>query len=159
MKLFPLLILFISLCSFLSISCNRHRYNPEKITIRPRVFVAGSLPVPIVDEYDFIDVQLGTIANILTDDPDDRIYALWFNLDRRSAISIQKETLRNKGKNLHLVVAGEGLGIHPIEKMISNGVIPFVLSSQLDEINALKLYKGMKSSIKELQAELKAHKG
>ena len=82
-------IVFLSI-SFLFSSCNRNRSNPREITMRPRVFVENAAPVPIIDEYDFRNVQIGTIDNIFTDDPDDRTYALWFSLDRRSSIILQK---------------------------------------------------------------------
>ena len=86
--------IFIFLLYFFS--CRSNRSDPEKITMRPRVFIENSAPVPIIDEYDFTNVQIGTIDNIFTEDPDDRTYALWFSLDRRSAITLQKETIRRR---------------------------------------------------------------
>ena len=72
--------------------------------MRPRVFVENASPVPIIDEYDFTGVQIGTIDNIFTEEPDDRSYALWFSLDRRSAITLQKETVRRRGQTLQLII-------------------------------------------------------
>ena len=37
--------------------------------MRPRVFVENASPVPIIDEYDFTGVQIGTIDNILLMNP------------------------------------------------------------------------------------------
>ena len=85
-------------------SCNKVRSDPTKITMRPRVFIENSAPVPILDEYDFVGVQLGTIANVISPNPDDRVYTLWFSLDRRSAIAIQKETVRNVAKTYNLLL-------------------------------------------------------
>ena len=78
--------------------CRKNRSDPSKITMRPRVFVENASPVPIIDEYDFTGVQIGTIDNIFTEEPDDRSYALWFSLDRRSAITLQKETVDVEGR-------------------------------------------------------------
>ena len=64
--------------------------------MRPRVFLEGAAPIPILDEYDFTSIQIGTVDNILTDNPADRRFALWFSLDRRSATTLQKETLQKK---------------------------------------------------------------
>ena len=83
MKKFRFTLLALMLLSaFFSTSCRKHRYDPSKITMRPRVFIVNAAPVPIIDEYDFTSVQIGTIENIFTEDPDDRTFALWFSLDR-----------------------------------------------------------------------------
>ena len=139
-------------------SCNKVRSDPTKITMRPRVFIENSAPVPILDEYDFVGVQLGTIANVISSNPDDRVYTLWFSLDRRSAIAIQKETVRNVGKNLQLIIAGQLVGIHPIEKGILNGMLPFILSSNVSDENAILLYEELSRSIVHLRAEMEEHK-
>ena len=121
--------------------------------MRPRVFIEGAAPIPILDEYDFRGVQLGTIANILTPDPSDRTYTLWFTLDRRSAMTLQKETVRNVGQNLQLIIRGQIAGIHPIEKGISNGMLPFILSKNITEESALSLYQELNQSFVHIQAE------
>jgi len=126
--------------------------------MRPRVFLEGAAPIPILDEYDFTNVQIGTVDNILTDDPNDRKFALWFSLDRRSATTLQKETIRNIGKRLHLVVGGQTIGVHPIEKSISNGVLPFVLSYVATEENALFLYQELSVSLTHIKAEFAENK-
>ncbi len=137
------------------VSCsNKFRSDPSKITLRPRVFLEGAAPIPILDEYDFTSVQLGSVDNILSDDPLDRRYALWFGLDRRSAINLQKETIRNIGKRLHLVIGGQILGVHPIEEGITNGVLPFVLSEAISEENARVLFQELNVSLIHIKAEL-----
>jgi len=143
---------------FLS-SCRKNRSDPKKITMRPRVFLEGAAPIPILDEYDFTSIQIGTVDNILTDNPADRRFALWFSLDRRSATTLQKETIRNIGKRFHLVIGGQTIGVHPIEKSISTGVLPFVLSSVVQEENALMLFQELNISLVHIKAEFAESKG
>lgn len=127
--------------------------------MRPRVFMENSAPIPILDEYDFTSVQIGSVANILSDDPLDRRFALWFSLDRRSTITLQKETIRNIGRRLHLVIGGQIVGVHPIEQGIGNGVLPFVLSSIVNENNAMLLFKELSISLGHIKAEFRENKG
>jgi len=155
---FVFLVFFIFSAVFLS-SCRKNRSDPSKITMRPRVFIENAAPVPIIDEYDFTSVQIGTIENIFTDDPDDRTYALWFTLDRRSAITLQKESIRRRGQTLQLIIAGQRVGFHVVQEAITNGVIPFVLINNLPEGNAMMLYRELSQSIVHLQAELKEQQG
>ncbi len=150
---------FLILCLGLLSCSNRVRSDPSKITLRPRVFLEGSAPIPILDEYDFSSVQLGSVDNILSDDPLDRRYALWFGLDRRSAINLQKETIRNIGKRLHLVIGGQIVGVHPIEQGITNGILPFVLSEAITEENARLLFTELNVSLIHIKAELAEQKG
>ena len=84
--------------TILTSSCNKYRSDPSKITMRPRVFVENSVPVPVIDEYDFTGVRIGTIENILTEDPSDRTYALWFTLDRRSTLTLKKSQYEEEAK-------------------------------------------------------------
>lgn len=159
MKKLNFTFLAIICSAFLLSSCRSHRSDPKKITMRPRVFIENAAPVPIIDEYDFTSVQIGTIDNILTEDPNDRTYALWFILDRRSAITLQKESIRRRGQTLQLIIAGQRVGFHVIQEAITNGVIPFVLSNNLPEENAMMLYRELSQSIVHLQAELREQKG
>ena len=138
-----------------STGCRSQRSDPDKITMRPRVFVENSAPVPIIDEYDFNGVQIGTIDNIFTEDPSDRIFALWFTLDRRSSINLQKESIRRRGQTLQLIIGGQLVGFHVLQEAITNGVIPFVLNNNLPEENAMILHRELAQSITHLQAELK----
>ena len=151
--------LFLSFLPALFLSSCRNRHDPSKITMRPRIFLEGAAPVPLFDEYDFIKVQLGTIANIMTENPNDRMFALWFSFDRRSAMDLQKETVRNIGKRLHLVIGGEIVGVHPIEGGITNAILPFVLSSNMPQANAVYLYNELSTSLMHIRAEYLAKKG
>ena len=151
--------LFLSFLPALFLSSCRKRHDPEKITMRPRIFLEGAAPIPLFDEYDLMKVQLGTIANIMTENPNDRMFALWFSFDRRSAMTLQKETASNVGKRLHLVVGGEIIGVHPIEGAITNGVLPFVLSSNMPQENALFLYNELNTSLLHIRAEYEAKRG
>jgi hypothetical protein len=151
--------LIISLLpSFFLASC-RQRHDPEKITMRPRIFLEGAAAIPLFDEYDLMQVQLGTIANIMSENPNDRMFALWFSFDRRSAMNLQKETVRNIGRRLHLVIGGEIVGVHPIEGGITNGVLPFVLSANMPQQNAVFLYNELNTSLMHIRAEYLAKKG
>ena len=151
--------LLLSFLPALFLSSCRKRHDPEKITMRPRIFLEGAAPIPLFDEYDFIKVQLGTIANIMTENPNDRMFALWFSFDRRSSMDLQKETVRNIGKRLHLVIGGEIVGVHPIEGGITNGILPFVLSSNMPQANAVFLYNELSTSLMHIRAEYEAKKG
>ena len=151
-----ILFLFSSLYFF---SCRSNRSDPEKITMRPRVFIENSNPIPIIDEYSFTNVQIGTIDNIFSENPDDRTYAFWFSLDRRSAITLQKETIRIRGQTLQLYIAGQLVGVHFVQEAITNGVIAFVLVNNLPEQNAMMLYRELAQSIAHLQLELKEQQG
>ena len=126
--------------------------------MRPRVFLEGAAPIPILDEYDFTGVQIGTIENILTDTPDDRSFALWFSLDRESA-TLSKRNNSKYRKRLHLVIAGQTIGVHPIEQSISNGVLPFVLSYVTSEENAMILFQELMFSLQHIKAEFAESKG
>jgi hypothetical protein len=87
------------------------------------------------------------------------MFALWFSFDRRSAMNLQKETVRNIGRRLHLVIGGEIVGIHPIEGAIINGILPFVLSSNMPQENAVYLYNELNTSLMHIRAEYLAKKG
>jgi hypothetical protein len=151
--------LLLSFLPALFLSSCRKRHDPSKITMRPRIFLEGAAPIPLFDEYDLMQVQLGTIANIMTENPNDRMFALWFSFDRRSAMNLQKETVRHVGKRLHLVIGGEIVGVHPIEGGITNGVLPFVLSSNMPQANAVFLYNQLSASLMHIRAEYLAKKG
>jgi hypothetical protein len=135
-------------------SCRSSKSDPKKITVRPRIYLEGSAPIPIFDEYDFISIQLGTVDNIFSDNPNDRIFALWLAFDRRSSMALQKETIRNIGKRLQLSVGGQLIGIHPIERAVSNGILPFILSESITEESATFLYREMGQSLFHIRAEL-----
>ena len=124
--------------------------------MRPRIYMENTAPIPIFDEYDLTSVQLGTVDNIFSEDPKDRIFALWFTFDRRSAMALQKETIRNVGKKLQLSIGGQLVGIHPIERGVSNGILPFILSENINPENAALLYNELQQSLFHIRAELKS---
>jgi preprotein translocase subunit SecD len=126
--------------------------------MRPRIYLEGTAPIPVFDEYDFINIQLGTVDNIFSDDANNRIYALWFSFDRRSAMALQNITVRNIGKRLQLSIRGQLVGIHPIEKTISNGILPFILSETLTQESAALLYNELGQSLVHIRAELNDQK-
>ena len=154
------LIIFcmVTLLCFLNQSCQKRKIDQLKITMRPKIFLEGASPVPLFDEYDIRGVQIGTVENIFSEDSEDRVFALWLNLDRRSSFYLQKETTTRLGSRLQLVSNGQILGIHPIEKTISNGIIPFILSTRMTEQGARILYQQLVQSINYIQAELENEK-
>jgi hypothetical protein len=46
------------------------------------------------------------------------------------------------------------VGVHPIERGISNGLLPFILSESITEENAALLYRELKQSLLHIRAEL-----
>jgi preprotein translocase subunit SecD len=134
-------------------SCRKKNFDPTKITIRPRVFIEGAAPIPILDEYDVTGVQLGTFADVFSNDGEGRIFALWLSTDRRAAMTLQKETARHLGRRLSLVVDGEVIAVHPIEKTLTNGYIPFLFTYKFSEEQAMLIYNKFSESIDHLKAE------
>ena len=150
-----IILCFFALALFAIFSgCKSRKSDPSKITVRPRVFIEGAAPVPILDEYDFTGVQLGTFADVFSNDKNGRIFALWLSTDRRAAISLQKETSRNMGKRLSLVVNGQAIAVHPIEKTITNGYIPFLFVNKIPEEQVMVIYNNFSESLIHLKAEL-----
>lgn len=138
--------------------CQQKRFDRSKVSMRPRIFLEGASPIPLFDEYDIKGIQMGTVDNILSPDESDRVYAIWLSLDRRSAFHLQKETVRHLGKRFQLVIDGQIIGVHPIEKSVSNGILPFILSTQLNDSGAQYLYTQLSQSIFNLQSELEISK-
>ena len=149
-----LLLAFVISFFVLLPSCKSKKSDPSKITIRPRVFIEGAAPVPILDEYDFTGVQLGTFADVFSEDQNGRIFALWLSTDRRAAITLQKETSSNTGRRLSLVVNGQAIAVHPIEKTITNGYIPFLFVNKIPEDQVMVIYNNFSESLIHLKAEL-----
>ena len=58
--------------------------------------------------------SLAVLQIFFSPDPKDRIYGVWMGLDRRAAMTLQKETAKHIGRNLNLVVNGTVIGFHPI---------------------------------------------
>ena len=114
----------------------------------------GAAPIPILDEYDFTGVQLGTFSDVFSEDENGRIFALWLSTDRRASITLQKETSRNIGRRLSLVVNGQSIAFHPIEKTITNGYIPFLFMQKIPEEQVMEIYNRFRESLIHLKAEL-----
>ena len=150
---FALLFLFLGLNS-----CKREKIDPSKITMRPKIYLQGASPIPLFDEYDIQSVQIGTVQNILSDDPSERVFAIWLSLDRRASFYWHKETSGNLGRRLQLVINGQTLGIHPIERTIANGVLPFILPTKMNENEARFLYEQLSQSILFIRAEMESKK-
>lgn len=126
--------------------------------MRPRIFLEGAAPVPIIDEYDILGSQVGTFSDVFGKSEQDRVFGLWLSLDRRAAITLQQETTRNLGRNLNLVIGGSIIGFHPIEKTISNGFIPFLFTSRLSEEEVMLFYNQLQTSIQHIRLELSRQK-
>ena len=138
-----------------NLGCSRNGYDPSKITHRPRVFLDGGAPIPIIDEYDIAGTQLGSFSDIFNPEREGRIYGIWIGLDRRAGMTLQKETAKHIGRNLNLVVNGTVIGFHPIESTISNGFIPFMFTHRKSEEEVYAFYSKLETSIRQIQLELK----
>ena len=57
------------------------------------------------------------------------------------------------------MIAGEIVGVHPIEGGITNGVLPFVLSANIPQANAIMLFEQLNTSLMHIRAEFEAKKG
>ena len=135
--------------------CSRDGYDPSKISLRPRIFLDGGPPIPIIDEYDIAGTQLGSFTDIFNPDQNARIFGIWIGLDRRAGMVLQKETAKHVGRNLTLVVNGGVVGIHPIESTITNGYIPFMFTHRRTEEEVYTFYNKLQTSVRQIQLELK----
>ncbi len=144
---------FLLMTLFSALSCSRNGYDPEKITHRPRIFLDGGSPVPILDEYDITGIKLGSFSDIFSNDPDKRIFGVWVGVDRRSAMTLQKETSRNIGRNLTFVVNGMVVAFHPIESTITNGFIPFIFTQQREQEDVYTFFSLLEKSIQHIKLE------
>ncbi len=132
-------------------SCRKSRPDPRKITMRPRFVLENNPTDPVLLEFDFVRVDLGTVDNIFSSEENNRSYALWFTLDRKAGFRLQSLTAKNIGKNLIFILSGQRLGIHPIDNTISNGILPVLLNSVKTEKNARYLHKELSTSIATIQ--------
>lgn len=139
---------------FVLLSCSRNGYDQTKITHRPRIYIEGAAPVPIIDEYDISSVQLGSFTDIFSADKKGRVYGVWVGLDRRAAMSLQKETSKHIGRNFNLVVKGKVIGFHPVESTITSGFIPFIFTSRKPEEETIDFYKKLENSVRHIKLEI-----
>lgn len=58
------------------------------------------------------------------------------------------------GKRLSLVVSGQAIAVHPIEKTITNGYIPFLFVNKIPEEQVMVIYNNFSESLIHLKAEL-----
>jgi len=132
-------------------SCRSTRLENKQITMRPRFFLDNSPTVPVLLEFDVVGAKLGTVDNIFSTEPEDRSYALWFAFNRKASILLHTLSVKNSGKNLILGINGQQMGVHPIDRAISNGVLPVLLNSIKTEEQARYLYDGLSRSIVAIQ--------
>ena len=132
-------------------SCRDKRPNVGQITMRPRFVLEDQPTVPLLLEFDVIGVNLGTVDNIFSPEPEDRSYALWFAFNRKASILLHTLSVKNSGKNLILGINGQQMGVHPLDHAISNGVLPVLLNSIKTEEQARYLYNELSRSIDTIQ--------
>lgn len=132
-------------------SCREKRPDVGQITMRPRFVLEDQPTVPLLLEFDVIGVNLGTVDNIFSPEPEDRSYALWFAFNRKASILLHTLSVKNSGKNLILGINGQQMGVHPIDHSISNGVLPVLLNSIKTEEQARYLYNELSRSIVAIQ--------
>ena len=132
-------------------SCREKRPDVGQITMRPRFVLEDQPTVPLLLEFDVIGVNLGTVDNIFSTEPDDRSYALWFAFNRKASILLHTLSVKNAGKNLILGINGQQMGVHPLDHAISNGVLPVLLNSIKTEEQARYLYNELSRSIVAIQ--------
>ena len=132
-------------------SCREKRPDVGQITMRPRFVLEDQPTVPVLLEFDVIGVNLGTVDNIFSPEPEDRSYALWFAFNRKASILLHTISVKNSGKNLLLGINGQQMGVHPIDRAISNGVLPVLLTSIKTEEQARFLYDELSRSIVAIQ--------
>jgi len=132
-------------------ACREKRPDVREITMRPRFVLEDQPTVPVLLEFDVIGVNIGTVDNIFSPEPEDRSYALWFAFNRKASILLHTLSVKNSGKNLILGINGKQMGVHPIDNAISNGVLPVLLNSVKTEEQALYLYNELSRSITAIQ--------
>ena len=132
-------------------ACREKRPDVREISMRPRFVLEDQPTVPVLLEFDVIGVNMGTVDNIFSPEPEDRSYALWFAFNRKASILLHTLSVKNSGKNLILGINGQQMGVHPIDNAISNGVLPVLLNSVKTEEQALYLYNELSRSITAIQ--------
>ena len=132
-------------------SCREKRPDVGQITMRPRFVLEDQPTVPVLLEFDVIGVNLGTVDNIFSPEPEDRSYALWFAFNRKASILLHTLSVKNSGKNLILGINGQQMGVHPLDHAISNGILPILLNSIKTEEQARYLYDELSRSIVAIQ--------
>ena len=132
-------------------ACREKRPDVREITMRPRFVLEDQPTVPVLLEFDVIGVNIGTVDNIFSPEPEDRSYALWFAFNRRASILLHTLSVKHSGKNLILGINGQRMGVHPIDNAISNGVLPVLLNSIKTDEQARYLHDELSQSITAIQ--------
>lgn len=128
--------------------------RPKKsdITMAPQFVLSHQPIVPVLLEMDFTGVQLANVDNIFSPDPKDRSYALYFALTHSASSTLSSVTQKHVGKKLYLMVSGQQLGVHPIDKPVTNGVLPVLLTGRdVDEDRARLIHAHLARSLAAIQ--------
>jgi hypothetical protein len=96
-------------------------------------------------------VQLVEVDNPFPESARKRIYSLWFTLDGRGRYALHAETGDFLGETIHMFIAGQSVGYHPIQAPIDNGVLPILLSTHMQEADARFLHQQLQRAIAETQ--------
>ena len=132
-------------CLIFSVSCGERRPDPHTF-YRPKFFREGT-GVPFLDENNIRSVQLVEVDNPFPEATRKRIYGLWFALDGRGRYALHAETGDFLGDTIHMFIAGQSIGYHPIQAPIDNGVLPILLPPHMMEADARFLHQQLERTI------------
>ncbi len=132
-----------------SVSCGERRPDPHAL-YRPKFFREGT-GVPFLDESNIVGVQLVEVDNPFPEATRKRIYGLWFTLDGRGRYALHAETGDFLGETIHMFIAGQSVGYHPIQAPLDKGDLPILLSSHMKEADARFLHQQLQRTIVESQ--------
>ncbi len=136
-------ILFVML--HLLVSCGRGPEDPHNY-YKPKFFREGT-NIPFLDEYNVMEVQLIEIDNPFPEASRKRIYSLWFKLDGRGRFALHAESGDFSGQTIHMFIHGQSVGYHPIQRAISNGVLPILLDPKIREEDARFLHQQIQRAV------------
>ncbi len=128
------------------------RPRKSDITMAPQFVLSHQPVVPVLLEVDFTGVQLASVDNIFSPDPVDRSYALYFALTQSAASTLSTVTQKHVGKKLYLMASGQQLGVHPIDRPVTNGVLPVLLTGKkMNEDRARFIHSHLERSLAAIQ--------
>ncbi len=136
-------------CLTFFVGCGEPRPDPH-LMYRPKFFREGT-GIPFLDENNIHSVQLVEVDNPFPESARKRIYSLWFTLDGRGRYALHAETGDFLGETIHMFIAGQSVGYHPIQAPIDNGVLPILLSTHMQEADARFLHQQLQRAIAETQ--------
>ncbi len=129
-----------------------NRPRKSDITMAPQFVLSHQPVVPVLLEVDCLGVSLANVDNIFSSDPKDRSYALYFAMTASAVSDLSVVTQKHVGRKLFLIVNGEQMGVHPIDKPITNGILPVLLTGKdMDEAKARLLHAHLERSIAAIQ--------